>query len=279
MNIYRLEVSPTGEMTRAPESFIASRRLDLHPSFSPDGETIAFVSDRSGDRQIWVCDRGGERLRELTQMNSTWGMYPYWSPDSQSIAFDADQDGNLDVYALRLEGGGTRRLTTDPANDENPSWSPDGKWILFESDRSGKREVWKISPEGGEPIRADLDFLGVFSLYDNMTYFTTKNPTAISLWQQPNDSEEAREILTDLASRSFALTAKGVFYIAGSPDFAAQEERQLCFYSWHQQEVSTIAPITKDPRADLSVSPDGQTILFSQADREGGDIVLVENFR
>lgn len=72
----------------APVQFTRSPKSDSQPRWSPDGRTLAFVSDRSGDRQIWLIERFGGEARQLTFMRSG-AAGPTWSPDGRRIAFTA----------------------------------------------------------------------------------------------------------------------------------------------------------------------------------------------
>lgn len=77
-------LAPAGGGTPVP--FTRGPKNDSSPRWSPDGRTLAFVSDRGGDRQIWLIDRHGGEARQLTQMRHGAGD-PVWSPDGKHIAF------------------------------------------------------------------------------------------------------------------------------------------------------------------------------------------------
>ncbi|MBN2475783.1 MAG: S9 family peptidase [Pirellulales bacterium] len=78
------------------------------------------------------------------------------SPDGTWIAFTLrtvsleENAGRSDLWLVRADGSGLRRLTTDPASDDNPRWMPDGETILFLSSRGGSSQVWRIRLDGGE---------------------------------------------------------------------------------------------------------------------------------
>ena len=122
-----------------------------HPSVSPDGTEVAFVSDRSGDFELYLVDIDGTGLTRLTETTGQ-DSRPDWSPDGTRLAFESERDGDFDVYVLELATGEVRRLTDDDAWDGGPVWSPDGTRLLFHSDRDNQEyfDLWTMDPDGGD---------------------------------------------------------------------------------------------------------------------------------
>ncbi len=95
---------------------------------------------------------------------------PQVSPDGRQIVFvvrttDLDANkGRTDLWIVSADGAGLRRLTSDPANDNNPRWAPDGRSIWFLSTRSGSSQVWKIALDGGEGEQVTREPLDVDAL-------------------------------------------------------------------------------------------------------------------
>ncbi|MGQ9472416.1 MAG: S9 family peptidase [Candidatus Aminicenantales bacterium] len=159
---------------------------DTRPRWSPDGRSLAFLSNRDGKNQIWLFNSlGGEPYR-LTSVET--GVEDFiWAPDSSHLAFIAqdpkekaadkekepeaivinrlqhkrDGEGYLDerrrhIYLISAEGGQPRKLTDGPYDEEDLCFSPDGKEIFFTSNRTANpdsnrnTDIWAIEISTGK---------------------------------------------------------------------------------------------------------------------------------
>jgi Tol biopolymer transport system component len=127
---------------------------DDSPRWSPDGKSIAFLSDRAGSSQVWLLPRKGGEAKRATSHATAVGEYA-WSPDGRSIAFlarDPDSEEqkrrerergdvavvdqnrkNSHLHLVDLEAGKSRRLTSGDFHVASFSWSPDGQHIAYAS--------------------------------------------------------------------------------------------------------------------------------------------------
>ena len=96
---------------------------DSVPDWSPDGNKIAFSSERDGNSEIYVMDANGGNPIRLTREPDTDGA-PRWSPDGTEIVFRSGRDRNLEIYVMDADGGNPINLTQNPALDEVAAWSP-----------------------------------------------------------------------------------------------------------------------------------------------------------
>jgi TolB protein len=97
---------------------------DTAPAWSPDGQAIAFTSDRDGKgSDIYLMRPDGSDLHAITHHEAADTM-PTWSPDSQRIAFVSNRAGSFDLFMMRLDGSGITQLTFNDADDSHPAWRP-----------------------------------------------------------------------------------------------------------------------------------------------------------
>jgi dipeptidyl aminopeptidase/acylaminoacyl peptidase len=134
---------------------------DLWPAVSPDGSTIAFISDqqpfsdpptRGNSLGIWTMDFDGLNRQFVTTLLSqnfifAIGGHPlFWSPDGSQLAYTSGQD----VWTIGKDGQNPHNLTNDALLQVDVSWSPDGKLIAFDQGTfGGNFQIWTIDPISG----------------------------------------------------------------------------------------------------------------------------------
>ena len=131
------------QLTNAPED-------DGSVGLSPDGNTLAFVSDRSGNREVWTMPVTGGPARQLTT-DGFPKFWARWSPDGQTIAFTAsDSNSNLDFWIVPAQGGETRQITTTGFVFYS-AWWPDGE-SLVSAGTVSHNGLWRFPIAGGDPV-------------------------------------------------------------------------------------------------------------------------------
>lgn len=261
-----------------PKPLIRSSRADHSPQFSPDGLQIVFVSERTGNYEIWLADADGKNQRQLTDGNGSAGS-PRFSPDGKFIVYDAQTAGNSDIFIISVNGGTPRRLTENAKNNALPAWSVDGKLIFFQSNRAGDEQIWKISADGGET--SQITKQGAFEMTaapDGKRIIYSKTAGKAGLWSVGTDGAGEKPIseLADAGAwRSWAVTPEGLYFTA----FALKIPLQIKFYDFKTGKIRDVAAVNKPPLTyypNLAVSADGRRILYARQDQINAGIMLAE---
>jgi Tol biopolymer transport system component/imidazolonepropionase-like amidohydrolase len=111
---------------------------DAHaPSWSPDGQRLAFQAYRHNTWNIWTINRDGSGLRQETS-GAFDDREAIWSPDGSRLAFSSDRSGNYDIWTLSLADAALQQITRNDSNEFMPAWSPDGRDLAYVSDREAR---------------------------------------------------------------------------------------------------------------------------------------------
>ena len=278
VNIWGFDLSGSEKRASPSAPLISSTFLDHDCQFSPDGKKIAFGSYRSGNAEIWVCDADGSNPFQLTSFGGPDCSSPRWSPDNREIAFSLTQAGQREIYVIDLAKGKTRRLTINPADDNAPSWSQDGRWIYFDSNRNGESRVWKMPAAGGEAVQVTSEGGGspTESPDGREVYFLRGDEPYRSLWKAPVDGGgKTIQVLDSVYAANYSVMKEGIYFVAKSREASFA----IHFLNFSSAKVSQLATIPKTAQWGFSVSPDEHRILYTQLDRQGSDLMRVENFR
>jgi TolB protein len=124
---------------------------DLAPS--PDGRTLLFSSNRSGDVDVWSVPLAGGAMTPFAASPNADGD-AVWSPDGRWVSFASLRGGTSDIWVMPAGGGEARPLTDWPSNEDGARWSPDGTTIAFSSTRDANQpDLWTIPAAGGPAKR------------------------------------------------------------------------------------------------------------------------------
>jgi TolB protein len=104
-----------------PTNLTNHKATDSIPAWSPDGKQIAFVSDRDGNKEIYVMNTDGSKLVNLTKTLDQEDS-PTWTLDGKQITYTSSRDGYFELFIMDRDGANVKRLIEDEY--ENPKWTP-----------------------------------------------------------------------------------------------------------------------------------------------------------
>ena len=153
-DFYRLTIADSDGAR--PIVLLESREPILGPSWSPDGNEVAYVSFETSRPAIYRQNlRTGarEQLTNFKGLNNS----PVFSPDGNSMAMVLSKDGSPDIYLMNLASKRLTRLTKHYAIDTEPTWMPDGQSLLFTSDRGGRPQIYRYDLKSGNTTRVTFE--------------------------------------------------------------------------------------------------------------------------
>lgn len=136
---------------------------EISVSWSPDGRSIAYLSDASGEYEIYVrAQDGSGEPRRLTRDGAVWRFAPVWSPDSRKLAY-ADKRQRL--FVIDVDSGSPREVDKAQFDDFNEyTFSPDSSWLAYsKANGAGLSEIWLYSLAEGKAFAATESTSNAFS--------------------------------------------------------------------------------------------------------------------
>lgn len=113
---------------------------------------IAFISKRTGHKELHVMDLDGAGVKQLTRDNNISGS-PSFSRDGTRIAYTSYKSGYPDVYVITLASGERRRVASFPGLNSGAAFSPDGSRLALSLSKDGNPEIYVMPSDGGTPRR------------------------------------------------------------------------------------------------------------------------------
>lgn len=272
--VWRATIEPDGTIANAAP-LLRSLGREFSAVYSPDGHTIADISDQTGADEIWLSDADGGHRRKLTSFQGPQVRHIRWSPDGHLLLFDMRSAGP-EIYTLSLSPAAKPRMV---AQGINGTWSHDGRHVYFWA--SGR--LWRAAADGGSPETLVGSFgppsESAESADGQYVYYPAHRGT---IWRVPAAGGEGQEAIVPehnlLWNASLETTPKGLYYLEYDRptrtcdmayyDFAAKRTtRQLRLKKIDMREPS------------FSISPDGKYIIYPRVDQSQTNLMALENFR
>jgi Tol biopolymer transport system component/tRNA A-37 threonylcarbamoyl transferase component Bud32 len=243
------------------------------PSFSPDGDRIAFARRRPDAARPEIClipALGGRAIPVIAD-----GRTPAWSPDGAHLAFILVRPDEPEALAIAAADGTDVRivLRADAIYPffNRPAWSPDGALVAFSRSGGGvSQEVWLVPAAGGAPRRMWQDPPGVFSADPAFTpdgrgiVHSSSRGGATNLWLMPLDGTTPARLTSGTGPDAWpSVSRTGAITLVNSRTRAT-----LLVFRLDTGETRTLAT-HHSPLWAPSFSPDGREIAFARNEADG----------
>ena len=260
----------------APQPLVEAIGDHSDLSVSPDGSRIAFASNRTGTKELWLADADGGHQSQLTSFNGPSVGSPRWSPDGKWIAFDGYASGSSDIYLVAADGGNPFQLTSDKSNEVRPGWSHDGKWIYYSSDAGGDRQIFKIPQAGGKPVRVTRGY-NAFESNDGKWLYVLNDGQLYRMLPDGTDTDcsthqRNRIESVDDRRKEFIRVRFGASTVAmeGAVWNARDFEKVYQFSDSNHPELGGLC---------FAVPNDESYVIFRRSTRESTTLMLMEGYR
>ena len=274
-DLFRLNIGNSKKKDLQTEKIISSSMIEKNGKISPDGKRVVFISNRTGNNQIWVSDINGANSIPIAPVSETNETHPSWSPDGLFLVYE-DAVAGIDI--ISSSGGSPVKILK--INNYLPRFSADGKSIYFcSNNRRADNQIWKVSKDGSNAVQITKN--GGEAAYESQDgkwlyysrYWTNGKE---GLFKLPVGGGEEQVVINKPVYRdSWVLRGNGIYYL--NPTVGKLE---LLLYDFGKGKTTKIADFNKNTTSGyFDVSPKEDWILYSQSEETESDIMLVQNFR
>jgi TolB protein len=151
---YILQVADTDGFNA--QTILESDEPLMSPSWSPNGQSLAYVSFENNRAEIFIQHLASARRSKISGFKGVNGA-PSWSPNGKKLALVLSKEGSSDIYTMDTTTKRLTRLTRHRAIDTEPVWTDRGQSIIFTSDRSGSPQIYEVKAAGGKPRRITFE--------------------------------------------------------------------------------------------------------------------------
>lgn len=262
-----------------------------HISISPDGDMIAYISDKGGNAEIWLHSLESGIGRQLTDLGQSGLNALSWSPSGDWIAFSGNRYGNYDIWKVSVESGQIHQMTDDNLYEVNPSWTPDGERILYVklNDEWTDHDVISISSQdatGAVTIEEDKDFFDYG--YGRTFGFAQVSPNGesvlirshrsgwINYWVKPLEGGEARPVYQEEADQSNASWSPDGSKVLFTSNYNGTHK--LNVVGIDGGSITTLVDPEMGVVSDPIWSPDGEHVAYTlETPTTTKDLFVIDN--
>ena len=226
---------------------------------------IAYISDLSGKKEIYLMDYDGEGEIRITSDRSIV-LSPRWSHDAKQVAYTSYRSGKPDVYLLDILHGKRKTLLAYPGSNFPPAWSSSGEWVVFSMTRDGNAELYIMRPDATGLMRLTFDDANdlspTWSPDGKQVAFTSDRGGNPQIYMMDSDGAHVRRLtFSGTYNTSPAWSPKGDQIAYTCRD--EQKRLKICVMRVEGDEVAQVTEAGDWDDESPSWSPNGREILFA----------------
>lgn len=265
------------EIDLNPWQIAGSSRAEIHPSLSHKGDKLAFISNRTGNFELWLTSIEDDNPVKLTTSNAGFINKPTWSSDDSRIAFDARIDGDHDIYEVDIASKSMKAVIDLEGDQVNAHYSRDGKYLYFASNHTGEQQIWKHSLVDGSLVQVTNQ--GGYYLQEGLNgeYLYFARSDSSGLWRMSiSDTNKPIQFVPQLSVidwGNWVLTEQGIVFVDRS------QGTQIKLQSYDSQVCIPIVTPEKPIQIGsptLAASFDADVIILAQIERREDEIMMID---
>jgi Tol biopolymer transport system component/DNA-binding winged helix-turn-helix (wHTH) protein len=263
------------------KTLFSSTKTEWQPKISPNKKKLLFISDRTGQSQLWIVDLDKMEERQLTHDKNNYVANASFSPDGKLIVYECVADDIASIYLMNVETGIAQALVMDGNDNRNPTWSADAKTVYFQSNKSNLRTIWRISLETKNRVQVTRvpSVKGMPSVDERFIFFT-RSDRKNGLWKQEiNENslpEKAHNFPYIMDAKNWQLINNEFIY--KQPVYGSNEI-MLAVYNFSTNKIKNLykfKAVSVSYLVQFDLSNDRTQLVYSNLESLDSDLFLSE---
>mgnify|MGYP003770772085 CR=1 FL=1 len=268
-----------GAPGRPVQTIAPSTRTEDWPAIAPDGERIVFVSDRTGESQLWLQPGTTAMPYPLTRHHGLELAQPNWSPDGRRVVYVARGGARSELYVLDV-GAGQPRMISQPGEPVRfGSFTADGQGVLCVSKRSGTWQLWRIPLDGGPAVQLGHETArNAYQLGDDGRIYLTHDMGygLYALDPASGNEEKLSDVIQARNISAWHVVSGGVYYLSVPSDTpgAPTALNFLPFSGGPPVRLNEVPGLGRYP--NFSLAPDRTWFVVPLLSRDDTDVMQLD---
>lgn len=268
-NIWQLDLT---DDKAVPEQIIQSIKYNNFPSYSPDGQQIAFVSNRKGKAAIWVYSLASKQQSQLLAIQDADLVQPNWSADGSQLLVSSRSATGYGCYQVNIATTLYKPLYDVTGQHHGCQYSPQGDIYGISKQPDQTSSLIKISKSGKSTPLTDFSVERLLVTQNNKIIYSLPNKNGLYLMDLDGQNHQ-------LLAKDFNAQLDGHWAVQGDYLYYPKLEPNKGIWRRHietgeEQKVTDILPTAIG--LTLSVSPNHSQLIYSQTDGRQADVYLAD---